>query len=170
MRITFICDPGKRGSTAIIRRQRRAPVLVDLQESEAALSPRDVEDILEVTRALGAPYDLPTVLEVVTASARRLLRAERSSVWLLDTASSELVLQVATDLHGVRVPSTAGLLGACVRECVTINVPDCYADPRFDRTMDGRTGYRTRCSLTVPLVDHHGVLIGAMQILNKGQV
>src|SRR4051812_7401498 len=52
------------GSAAHNPPPRRAPVLVDLQENESALSPQDVDDILEVTRALGAPHDLPTVLEV----------------------------------------------------------------------------------------------------------
>ena len=33
--------------------------------------------------------------------------------------------------------------------------------------MDRRTGFHTRCSLTVPLVDHAGSLVGAMQLLNQ---
>lgn len=46
-------------------------------------------------------------------------------------------------------------------------MPDCYADPRFDPSTDRRTGYHTRCLLTLPLVDHAGVLVGVMQVLNK---
>ena len=48
-----------------------------------------------------------------------------------------------------------------------INVPDCYADPRFDPGVDKASGYRTRCMLTLPLVDHKDVLVGVMQVLNK---
>ena len=46
-------------------------------------------------------------------------------------------------------------------------MPDCYADPRFDPAVDRRSGYRTRCSLTLPQVDHAGGLVGVMQVLNK---
>lgn len=133
----------------------------------ASLSRHDIEAILSVTRALAMPFDLSTMLDEVSAAARRVLRAERSSVWLHDATTDELALKVGSGLGQVRVPAGSGLLGACVRDRTPINVPDCYADVRFDPTMDRKTGFRTRCSLTVPLVDHAGSLVGAMQLLNK---
>jgi len=33
--------------------------------------------------------------------------------------------------------------------------------------MDKRSGYRTRCMLTLPLIDHNDLLVGVMQVLNK---
>jgi phosphoserine phosphatase len=74
---------------------------------------------------------------------------------------------VATDVQDVRIPIGTGMVGACARERRTINVPDCYADPRFDPSVDRRTGYRTRCALTLPLVDYKGELVGVMQVLNR---
>ncbi len=136
-------------------------------DSLARLSRRDMEAILAVTRALAAPYDLPTMLGEVSAAARRVLHAERSSVWLYDPVQNELVLQFGTDLQHVRIPASRGLLGACIHDRKPINVPDCYADPRFDQSIDRLTGFHTRCSLTLPLIDHNGELVGAMQILNK---
>jgi phosphoserine phosphatase RsbU/P len=133
----------------------------------AGLSRQDMEAILDVTRALAAPFDLLTMLATVTAAARQVLHAERSSVWLHDAATEELVLEVADDIRHVRVPVGTGLVGACARDRAAINVPDCYADPRFDPAVDRRSGFRTRCSLTLPLVDHEGGLVGAMQVLNK---
>lgn len=139
--------------------QERRPVDV--------LSREDMEAILDVTRALAAPFDLLTMLATVTAAARQVLRAERSSVWLHDAAADELVLEVADDIRHVRVRVGTGLVGACARDRAAINVPDCYADPRFDPAVDRRSGFRTRCSLTLPLVDHEGGLVGVMQVLNK---
>ncbi len=49
-----------------------------------------------------------------------------------------------------------------------INVPDCYADPRFNQEVDRKTGYRTRCLMAVPLVGHDDSLEGVLQVLNKG--
>src|SRR5690349_6738645 len=131
------------------------------------LSRRDLEAILDVTKGLAAPFDLTTMLGAVVGAAKQVLHAERGSVWLYDAASQELVLEVATGIRPVRVPSGSGLVGACARERRIINVPDCYADPRFDPRVDKASGYRTRCMLTLPLVDHKDVLVGVMQVLNK---
>jgi len=126
-----------------------------------------MEAILGVTSALAAPFDLMTMLGEVVAAAKQVLSADRGSVWLYDAAADELVLEVATGIAPVRVPSGAGLVGACARERRIINVPDCYADPRFDSSVDKASGYQTRCMLTLPLVDHKDVLVGVMQVLNK---
>jgi sigma-B regulation protein RsbU (phosphoserine phosphatase) len=131
------------------------------------LSARDLEAILDVTKALAAPFDLTTMLGEVVAAAKQVLGAERGSVWLYDEPSGELVLEVATGIRPVRVPWQSGLVGACARTRRIINVPDCYADPRFDARVDKASGYRTRCMLTLPLVDHKDVLVGVMQVLNK---
>lgn len=131
------------------------------------LSAEDLEAILGVTSALAAPFDLMTMLGEVVAAAKQVLQAERGSVWLHDPETDELVLRVATGIAPVRVPSGSGLVGACARERRIINVPDCYADPRFDPGVDRASGYRTRCMLTLPLVDHKDVLVGVMQVLNK---
>ena len=131
------------------------------------LSAQDLAAILEVTKALAAPFDLMTMLGEVVTAAKQVLGAERGSVWLYDDAARELVLEVATGIKPVRVPWGAGLVGACARSRQIINVPDCYADPRFDPSVDKASGYRTRCMLTLPLVDHKDVLVGVMQVLNK---
>ena len=131
------------------------------------LPARDLEAILGVTSALAAPFDLRTMLAEVVRAAKQVLHADRGSVWLHDAARNELVLEVATGIAPVRVPFGAGLVGACARTRAIINVPDCYSDVRFDAAVDRASGYRTRCMLTLPLVDHHDVLVGVMQLLNK---
>jgi phosphoserine phosphatase len=131
------------------------------------LSAQDMRAILGVTSALAAPFDLMTMLAEVVSAAKQVLNADRGSVWLYDSAADELVLEVATGIRPVRVPAGAGLVGTCARKREIINVPDCYADPRFDPAVDKASGYRTRCMLTLPLVDHKDVLVGVMQVLNK---
>jgi sigma-B regulation protein RsbU (phosphoserine phosphatase) len=127
----------------------------------------DLAPILAVAAKLAAPFDLRTMLREVVEAAKLVLRAERGTVWLYDARADELVLEVATDVDPVRIPAGTGLVGSCARSRALINVRDCYSDPRFDPSTDKRTGYRTRCMLTLPLVDHKGVLVGVMQVLNK---
>ena len=126
-----------------------------------------MEAILGVTNALAAPFDLMTMLAEVVSAAKQVLQADRGSVWLYDPIADELVLEVATGIQPVRVRAGTGLVGTCARKRKLINVPDCYADPRFDPAVDKASGYRTRCMLTLPLVDHKDVLVGVMQVLNK---
>lgn len=137
------------------------------EHGQGGLSARDMGVILEVTRGLAAPFDLTTMLTTVTTAARQVLSAERSSVWLHDAGAAELVLKVSSDISDVRIPVGLGLVGACARDRQIINVPDCYADPRFDPAVDKRSGFRTRCALTLPLVDHRDALVGVMQVLNR---
>jgi phosphoserine phosphatase len=130
------------------------------------LSARDLEPILAVARKLAVSFDLDTMLGEVASAARQVLEADRVSVWLHDAATDELVLGSSSDLGAVRVPASMGLVGSCARNRRLINVPDCYADERFDPSMDRRTGYRTRCMLSLPLIDHKDELVGVIEVLN----
>ena len=137
------------------------------QASQSRLSVPDLEAILAVTSKLAAPFDLMTMLAEVVNAAKQVLHADRGSVWLYDAAADELVLEIATGIAPVRVPASAGIVGACARDRGIINVSDCYADARFNREVDRASGYRTRCMLALPLIDHKNVLVGVMQVLNK---
>ncbi len=132
-----------------------------------SLSAQDLEAILAVTSKLATPFDLLTMLSEVVSAAKQVLGAQGGSVWLYDAATDELVLEVGTALEPLRIPAGTGIAGACARDRRIINVPDCYADPRFNPDVDRRSGFHTRCLLTLPLVDHKGVLVGVMQVLNK---
>ena len=135
--------------------------------SQRGLTVPDMEVILAVTSKLAAPFDLMTMLSEVVNAAKQVLHADRGSVWLYDPAADELVLEIATGIAPVRVPANAGIVGACARDRRIINVPDCYADARFNPDVDRASGYRTRCMLALPLIDHKDVLVGVMQVLNK---
>src|SRR5262249_57060521 len=78
---------------------------------------------------------------------------------------------VASRAHGVerslRFSAAAGLAGEAVRTRQIVNVPDCYADERFNPEIDRQTGFRTRCMLTVPLVSFDGMLEGVTPVLNR---
>ncbi len=140
---------------------------MSVRPNKRRLSVPDMEAILAVTSKLAAPFDLRTMLSEVVSAAKQVLRADRGTVWLYDAAADQLVIEVATGFAPVRIPTSVGLAGACARNRQIINVPDCYADERFNPEVDKRSGYRTRCMLSLPLVDHKDGLVGVMQVLNK---
>src|SRR5210317_942977 len=126
-----------------------------------------LRQILEVTRKLAAPFDLDTMLSEVVDAAREVLDADRGTVFLYDDQSDELVVRVGTGLEQIRIPADKGIVGESAQTREIINVPDCYADPRFNRAIDRQTGYRSRCMLTIPLIGYEDSLVGVLQILNK---
>lgn len=126
-----------------------------------------LRQILEVTRKLAAPFDLDTMLEEVVDASRDVLNADRGTVFLYDGATDELVVRVGTGLESIRIPADKGIVGESAQTRTLINVPDCYADERFNRAIDKQTGYRSRCMLTIPLIGYEDSLVGVLQILNK---
>jgi len=130
---------------------------------------RALHQILEVTRKLAAPFDLDTMLTEVVDASREVLDADRGTVFLYDEAHDELVVRVGTGLDHIRIPANKGIVGESAQSRKLINVPDCYADPRFNRAIDKQTGYRSRCMLTIPLIGYEDSLVGVLQILNKNE-
>jgi len=131
------------------------------------LDHRALSRILDVTRQLGEPIDLDTMLAQVIDAARDVLDADRGTVFLFDEQTNELYAKVATGAKEIRFPADRGIAGECAQSRRVLNIPDCYADDRFNREIDQRTGYRTRCLLTAPLIGTRDRLVGVMQVLNK---
>lgn len=124
--------------------------------------------VLAVLERLALSSDLGEILSLINDSMRDCLDAERSSVFRYDAERGELVAEQAHGMNGVlRFPAGSGLAGEAVRSRSIINVPDCYADPRFNQGVDQRTGFRTRCMLSIPLMSLDGKLEGVAQVLNK---
>ncbi len=122
--------------------------------------------LLDVSRRLAMPFDLVELLRVIVDEGRAVLSAERGSVFLYDAATRELYTVVATGVESIRVSVDVGLAGLCARQRQIINIDDCYADPRFNRDMDAKTGYCTRCCISIPLIGVDGDLVGVLQMLN----
>lgn len=94
--------------------------------------------------------------------------SERCTVYVVDQARKELWARVAQRTSTeIRLPLGKGLAGQAAQSGETINVPDAYADPRFDRNVDLRTGFRTLNMLVVPVWGSTGRPVGVIQALNK---
>jgi GAF domain-containing protein len=93
--------------------------------------------------------------------------AERCTVYVVDQKRRELRARVAQRTQTeIRMPIGQGLAGQVALTGETINVPDAYADARFDRNIDLRTGFRTLNMLVVPVWGKNGP-VGVIQALNK---
>ena len=130
---------------------------------------RTLRSLLEVSKALGAEARLDSLLAVVVNEATKVMEAERCSIFIFDEATGTLAIRVAEDVARgtVRIPLGVGIAGHVARTREPLNVPDAYADPRFNRQVDRDTGFRTRSILCAPMLTNTGRLVGVIQVLNK---
>jgi HD-GYP domain-containing protein (c-di-GMP phosphodiesterase class II) len=126
-------------------------------------------DLLEVGKAISAEIELDSLLRLIMEKTSHLLRADRSTVFLVDMAKKELWSRIAQGLRDleIRFPMHLGIAGSVATTGETINIPDAYQDSRFNPEVDRKTGYRTRSILTMPMRNKRGEVIGVFQCLNK---
>jgi adenylate cyclase len=130
---------------------------------------REEAVLLEVVSSIASEIFLDPLLQKIVGAAAQLLEADRGTLFLFDPLANELYSRVAggATVKEIRFPSTAGIAGECFTTAAPINIPDAYADPRFNQEVDKKTGYRTSNMLCMPLTTQHGSKVGVMQILNK---
>jgi len=109
-------------------------------------------------------------LFAITQKLAQLLNAERSSLFVVDRASSTLLLRVTEGLAGrqeIRIPIGSGIAGAVAGSGKAERIPDAYDDARFNPDVDQMFGYRTRSILCLPMFDRRGEVFAVAQLLNR---
>lgn len=127
----------------------------------------DLRAIIEVSRAMAGERDLDRLLALILGAVRDLARAERASLFIVDHERGELWTRIAQQAGEIRLPLGSGLAGTVATTGMPINIPDAYADPRFNPEHDRSSGFCTRSLLSLPLRNHQGQIVGVLQVLNK---
>jgi putative methionine-R-sulfoxide reductase with GAF domain len=125
----------------------------------------------DVAMAIGSVMELQRVLQLIMDKSKLLMRCEASSLMLVDEKTQELVFSIATGSRGsamkeFRFPIGKGIAGYVAMTGEPLLVPDAYADPRFNKEADKRSGFVTRSILCVPLLIH-GKILGVVQVINS---
>ena len=138
--------------------------------SEPSHSAEQLGSLLELQRALALEADVDRGLERITSAATSLLHAERATLYVVDDSRQELWSRVLTksELREIRLPLDGRSLAADVaRTGKPLRIDDPYGDPRFDPSVDARTGYRTRSLLVLPITPRGGGgRLGVLQVVN----
>jgi adenylate cyclase len=133
------------------------------------LALRRAEMLLEVSRRCAMASRIDDVLVVLLEITTRELDCDRATLFLNDATTGELFSRVAQgDLsREIRILNNSGIAGHAFQTGEALIITDPYADPRFNESVDERTGYITRNILCVPVRTMAGETIGVMQCLNK---
>ncbi len=137
--------------------------LDNLQRENARL-----HSLLDVTQSLSSEIDLDNLLGRIMDVVTINLNADRCTVFLLDRERNELWSKVAIGLkQEIRFPADKGIAGYVATSGEVLNIPDAYADYRFNPEIDKKTGYKTENMLTMPMRDKHNQVLGVFQVLNR---
>lgn len=125
----------------------------------------------KVSLAMSSVMAVDRILDLIVENAKVVTRAEASSLLLLDEATGNLRFHVAKGaaaegLASAVVKPGKGIVGHVAATGEPLLIADAYADPHFDRTMDEKTGFKTRTLLTAPMISK-GQVIGVVQVVNK---
>lgn len=130
----------------------------------------DLMAIFEVNKVIGQEKDLDTLLLRVVHEITQAMNAERSTLYVYDPERQEIWAKVAegvTDSKIIRLSLGAGIAGAVASDLRTEVINEPYGDPRFNREVDAKTGFRTRNMICMPILGSNVELLGVIQVLNK---
>ncbi|MBI3195520.1 MAG: cyclic nucleotide-binding domain-containing protein [Ignavibacteriae bacterium] len=125
--------------------------------------------LIEASKIVNSSLDLQKLLSNILQTATGTTNADRGTLFIIDEIKKELwskVLQGESTVE-IRLPIGKGIAGFVAATGETINIPDAYADSRFNPEVDKSTGYRTKTILCMPMKNKDGKIIGVFQLLNK---
>src|SRR5512138_709147 len=150
---------------AAIRPPPEPPAAGDPQRRAAARAGA----LAEIGIALSSILDVDALLREVMDRAQELLEAERSTLFIVDRERGELWSKVLRGLkpHEIRLPLGKGIAGWVGKHGRPVVVTDAYDDPRFDPSVDKRSGFRTRSVMAVPIRGRDERVLGVIEVLNR---
>ena len=127
--------------------------------------------LMEASIIINSTRNLDQLLKIIMQSAEKVMQAEVSSVFLIDSERNELFFEVATGpkedvVKKIRLKMGEGIVGWVAYTGESLLVPDVSQDPRFARRVDEQTQFITRSVICVPLKVRNQT-IGVVQVLNK---
>lgn len=124
--------------------------------------------LLEVAESLSGVLDIDTLVPIIMNRACSLLKTERCSLFTIDQVKKQLISRFSGGLKQIlRLPLDKGIVGHTATTGQIVNISDAYVDPRFDQSVDLKTGFRTRTILTVPIYNNRGEITGVTEMINR---
>ncbi|HEU4699517.1 MAG TPA: HD domain-containing phosphohydrolase [Gemmatimonadales bacterium] len=154
-----------------------------LARAEAAVRTHEVAELTEIGIRLLTERDHDALLALILQQARRITSCDAGSLYLVETDDagarrlrfrlaqndSRPDLPFAEHLLPLDPGSLAGWAATSGEPLVLDDVQDLppAAPYAFNRSFDARSGYRTKSMLVIPMSNHHGEVIGVLQLINR---
>lgn len=128
-----------------------------------------MEALIAAGVELARVQDLDRLLRRILDLATENAGAERGAIFVRDRRTGDLLSHLfhGDELATLAVKAGQGLAGDVAATGRVVRLSDAYQDPRFERSIDAATGFRTRSLLAVPLRVRGGEVLGVLEVLNK---
>lgn len=123
--------------------------------------------IAEFGKQLMSLDKMDNALDLISVEAKRLLNAERCSIFIVDDEDKMLWTKLSDGIGRIVIGLDSGIVGDTYmkQEPQIVNEP--YEDARFLPNIDKKSGYITKNMITVPIFDSKREVMGVIQLLNK---
>jgi HD-GYP domain-containing protein (c-di-GMP phosphodiesterase class II) len=159
------------------------------------MAQKDIEhqlsQLIDVGLSLSAEKDSALLLEKILLTAKELAHADGGTIYTLKDDKFLQMDIVRNDTLNISTggsstqktsfpplplyldngePNYANVVTCALHDDVIIDIKDRNKDTQFDfsgaQKFDDSTGYKSVSFLTIPMKDHHGQMIGALQLIN----
>merc|ERR1719230_2232209 len=98
-------------------------------------------NLFEATKNITSEIVPKETINIIIQETIKLLQCDRVSLFVYDKRIDMLVLNASNLEQPIRVKPGQGIAGHVFKTRDIVNIPNCYADKRFDQTFDKATGY-----------------------------
>jgi HD-GYP domain-containing protein (c-di-GMP phosphodiesterase class II) len=151
--------------------------------AETEARTRELREIAQIGAALNHERDYETLLDMILTQARQITGSDAGSLYLVEGAEGtpkHLRFKLAQTYSRPDIPfvettipiNTSSIAGYVATTNEPLVIDDAYFLPpdveySINRWFDEKYGYRTRSMLTMPMSNHAGEVIGALQLINR---
>lgn len=151
--------------------------------AETAARTSEITELTDIGIQLTTEKDYNKLLDLILNQARRITQSDAGSLYVVETDDREvkrLRFKLSQNDSRPDIPfveftmpiDQASLAGYAASEGEPLVIDDVYMLPpdveyAFNRSFDQRYGYRTKSMLVIPMVNHHGEVIGVLQLINR---
>jgi len=127
--------------------------------------------LVEANAAINSTLDLEATLQAIARTAASVMRAEASSVMLVDPYRRKLVFMAATgdsgqQLLGEEFDADLGIAGKVAKTGKPLLIADVREDEAFFKGIDDKSSFTTRGIVAAPLIKKSKT-IGVVEVLNR---
>ncbi len=128
-------------------------------------------DLLEVIRKMTLNLDLDKVLDYIVESVAKFVQASDSSLILIDNKANRFYFKAvygekSESIKYLSFELDEGIAGWVAKEKKPLLVEDVSKDARFSKTVDKKSGFKTKSIICVPL-EIKDRIIGVLEVLNS---
>jgi len=130
---------------------------------------RRLQTLLDAARLLNSTLELKELTQIILDVVRAEVPVDRISVFVVDRGRNTLYSIVAQELEGFEItfPMGTGIAGTVATTGEILDIPDAYADPRFDSRFDQVLKYHTKDLFALPVNNRQGQIVGVLELLNR---